>query len=360
MLTFDGMVITNNGDWLGTHEKYHVYTSATHGSVTATPNEAYPGTVITLSNTPDEYYEFDYYTVDGIQIVGNTFVMPKHDVTVTATFKLITSPVYVNRLNDLRHNSDYTLIWLAPYMTMFENQSTTPRTGAYGYPPKPGGWNIGTVTPNGSMPASYAGMPEAKFKDESYASYCGYLLETSSLDEYTWGIWVKTGAEPESVNSTRYIGCIGYARDYRNGKFLFKLMDVNGGSYSDLNWGNTTVQKFNGATGSEFSVLVTEDQYTFGFNTSANTWYYISTYFNRNTHTVEYYINGTLYFRLTNVPDIIFTDTSHYTSSFAYQRNICEPSRYNADVISMAPSFCEYAVYIGKHTEVPTAPLVIS
>ena len=92
MLTFDGLIITSNGDWLGSSEKYHVYTSATHGTVTATPNEAYPGTVITLSNSPDAYYEFDYYTVDGIQIVGNTFVMPKHDVTVTAVFEAIPDP----------------------------------------------------------------------------------------------------------------------------------------------------------------------------------------------------------------------------------------------------------------------------
>ena len=43
-------------------------------------------TIVTLSADLDEGYIFDYFTVDGIQISGNTFEMPDHAVTISAVF----------------------------------------------------------------------------------------------------------------------------------------------------------------------------------------------------------------------------------------------------------------------------------
>ena len=60
-------------------------TQPSHGTITA-PASAQIGSTVTLSCTPDTGYEFQYFTVDGVQIVGNTFTMPAHNVTVSGSF----------------------------------------------------------------------------------------------------------------------------------------------------------------------------------------------------------------------------------------------------------------------------------
>lgn len=69
-----------------------------NGSVSANPNyQVAPGTTITLSSTPNEGYELDYYSIstDGstfTRIEGNTFEMPESNVWVIATFKQTDTP----------------------------------------------------------------------------------------------------------------------------------------------------------------------------------------------------------------------------------------------------------------------------
>lgn len=57
-----------------------------NGSVTASAQSATYGTTITLTGTPDSGYELDYFTVNGVAIVGNSFTMPAENVTVSAVF----------------------------------------------------------------------------------------------------------------------------------------------------------------------------------------------------------------------------------------------------------------------------------
>jgi len=57
-----------------------------HGSVLATPNRGTKGSLIELSNTPNDGYLFDYYTVDDVQIQGNTFTL-QNDCIVFGKFK---------------------------------------------------------------------------------------------------------------------------------------------------------------------------------------------------------------------------------------------------------------------------------
>lgn len=57
-----------------------------HGSIIATPNRGTKGSLIELSNTPNEGYLLDYYTVDDVQIQGNTFTL-QNDCTVFGKFK---------------------------------------------------------------------------------------------------------------------------------------------------------------------------------------------------------------------------------------------------------------------------------
>lgn len=67
-------------------------TQPSHGTITAPHSAQYESTV-TLSSTPDSGYKLQNYTVDGVEIVGNSFSMPAHDVTVSAVFES-TGPVF--------------------------------------------------------------------------------------------------------------------------------------------------------------------------------------------------------------------------------------------------------------------------
>ena len=76
---------------------------STGGTVTATPVTGYYGTTITLSQvTEDPNYTFDYYTVDGTSISGNTFVLGEDSVDVkgkyTGNFNPLNLPAYTMRL----------------------------------------------------------------------------------------------------------------------------------------------------------------------------------------------------------------------------------------------------------------------
>ena len=73
---------------------YNVNVSqVTGGTITANKQTAKAGETVTLSSTPDPNYDFDYYTVNGVAIVGNTFTMPASDVTVSGSFTINYNPL---------------------------------------------------------------------------------------------------------------------------------------------------------------------------------------------------------------------------------------------------------------------------
>lgn len=101
------------------------FATVQHGSITASANNAQPGTTITLGNTPANGYAlYSYYvykTGDISTVVhsgsNNTFVMPPYDVTVTASFVQPSSCSYVKAASE---PSD----WSGEYILVYENSST--------------------------------------------------------------------------------------------------------------------------------------------------------------------------------------------------------------------------------------------
>lgn len=69
-------------------------TQPSHGTISA-PSTATYGSTVTLSCTPDTGYSLDHFTVDGVQIVGNTFTMPAHDVTISASVSVNTYTISI-------------------------------------------------------------------------------------------------------------------------------------------------------------------------------------------------------------------------------------------------------------------------
>ena len=356
MIKFGNDVVTFGGSWLKfgyLPTVYHVTVSPVqHGTVAVNPTEGPTGTLVTISTVPDTGYELDTILLTGAELInGNQFYIDGSDVTVNVTFREVSAVevLYVNRMNDVRAKSSQSIgdtHYLYPYMTSFENQSQTPDCGSTFK-------SVSTVTPNGTMPNSYAGMPMAVFVSGGGASDCSQLLETASLSEFTWGIWAKT----PTVRTIGYVanpvyGLIGVNSSGTNPDWVVDLYLMD--SYN-TSWGNATVEKFNGSSGDAFDDG--PHGYQFGFHPERGSWNYYAVYFNRTTHTVEYYINGNIYFRLTNVPDETFTNTSLDYNATPYPRNI---SHINStpDAVDQSFPLCEYVIYRGKHTAIPTAPYI--
>jgi hypothetical protein len=58
----------------------------TGGSISASGTYASKGQTVVLSATPQTGYEFGYFTVNGVPISGNSFVMPEEDAMFPACF----------------------------------------------------------------------------------------------------------------------------------------------------------------------------------------------------------------------------------------------------------------------------------
>lgn len=97
MLTLNSNVLKIGNKWLlpvqsggvvpPTPTVYQVTTSATHGTVTASPTEGISGTEITLSNTPDTHYHFGSYSITGATLKNaNQFDIADSDVSVVGNF----------------------------------------------------------------------------------------------------------------------------------------------------------------------------------------------------------------------------------------------------------------------------------
>lgn len=355
MIVFNSNVLKFGGFWLGFGSSptiYHItIPTVQHGTVSVNPTEGPTGTLVTISTVPDTGYELDTIIVTGAELInGNQFYIDGSDVTVSVTFRESTAVnvLYVNRLNDVRAKSSQSpgnVNYLYPYMTSFENQSQTPNCSSWR--------TISTVTPNGMMPNSYAGMPEAVWIPGTASSDCSQLLETASLTEYTWGIWAKTPTERTlGYVANPVYGLIGVNSHGVNPDWVCDLYLMD--SYNTT-WGNATVEKFNGSTGDAFDDG--PHGYQFGFHPERGTWNYYATYFNRTTHTVEYYINDNIYFRVTNVPDAAFTNTNLDYNGEYLLRNISHTNS-SSDATNRSFSLCEYVIYEGKHTAIPSAPYI--
>ena len=86
-------ILTLGGNWIipvpgvGPLPMYTITIgTSSHGSVSASSLTATEGTIITLTATPDTDYELGYFTLDGIALAGNSFLMPNANVTVSAVF----------------------------------------------------------------------------------------------------------------------------------------------------------------------------------------------------------------------------------------------------------------------------------
>ena len=100
IIKYDNKAIKYTSKWISVDSApvpptiYQVYTSGTHGSVTALPSSGISGTEVTLTNTPDTGYQFDSYTVNGATLKNaNQFDIGNSDVYVQGNFTVSYNPL---------------------------------------------------------------------------------------------------------------------------------------------------------------------------------------------------------------------------------------------------------------------------
>lgn len=148
--TFTNSDVTANANY----ETAKNVTTATdgHGTITASPKSGFTGTVVTLSNTPNTYYNFTNYSITGANLTGNKFTLTGSDVTAKANFSSVPHQIYVSGILDehagivINDNSaipiqpaggyfnvnipanNYVKIALIPTITQFGNQQVNTAT----------------------------------------------------------------------------------------------------------------------------------------------------------------------------------------------------------------------------------------
>lgn len=80
--------------WFEADMRTITVTQPSHGTITA-PASAQVGSTVTLSITTDTGYALQYFTVNGTQIQGNSFVMPASNVTVSASLAVPFNPSFI-------------------------------------------------------------------------------------------------------------------------------------------------------------------------------------------------------------------------------------------------------------------------
>ena len=86
--TYANDTSANVKGWFEADIRTITVTQPSHGTITA-PASAQVGSTVTLSCTPDTGYALQYFTVNGVQIQGNSFTMPASNVTVSASLQQV-------------------------------------------------------------------------------------------------------------------------------------------------------------------------------------------------------------------------------------------------------------------------------
>ena len=179
-----------------------------NGSVSANPNyQVEPGTTITLSSTPNEGYELDYYSIstDGTNynaIEGNTFSMPGSNVWVIATFKQTDTPAPTTYAVNIASGIQNGSISANPSNAAADATVTLTVTPAQGYVLESltvTDANSQTVTVNNNqftMPASDVTVT-ATFKE---APQTDFTFTINVTGEGTINLYRETAKEGEVIN----------------------------------------------------------------------------------------------------------------------------------------------------------------
>lgn len=249
-------------------------------------------------------------------------------------------PVYLNSSNFelfrinfgeiLGYEEGHTLLYLT-YFTDAENNVDVPVVNTLGST-----WNLSTavqsrnnaISVNGAMPASYSAKTYANL-----GNALTDILPVTNLRKFTVGFWAKSNTSGAvQFLMTRYHTAFSnmwiYALDATS------LLNFN------FNLSASNCEVYNGATSSQTG----EANPNIG---SKTTWNYWSMYVDRDDNYIEFYVNGTLVYKIFNKENLVGGTQDIDTIMRFYP----DASYYQGYHIT------ELAIWNGKYTDMPTAPL---
>ena len=236
IIKYDNKAIKYTSKWISVDSQpaptvYQIYTSGTHGSVTASPTSGISGTEVTLSNTPDTGYAFDSYTLNGATLKNtNQFDIGNSDVYVQGNFTAI--PVDYVQIGNLLWKTTNTDTYVSSGSAVIDGQRYYNPTGVSQLSSQlSDGWRVPTYNDflallaavNSDGYALCAASPDWEGTEGTNTSgftalpYGYYLSNTSSVqglgrfaifyssDGYSMYTYPGyAGVEPEPINSDIY------------------------------------------------------------------------------------------------------------------------------------------------------------
>lgn len=160
---------------------------SSNGSVTATPSSGVPGTIVSLSNTPDERYVLEGYQLTGSSLIdGDKFMIKKSNVSVQPSFRM-NIPLDLDFLYQAKDFDG----------TKIPNKAINPVFGDY--------LQAGTLTKNGTGSDCYLSNANSQnnylYVDLTSAQVTA--IKALAGTTYTWFIRVANSSGTGGIVSTR-------------------------------------------------------------------------------------------------------------------------------------------------------------
>ena len=237
---------------------------SSNGSVIATPSSGVPGTIVSLSNTPDAGYVLDGYQLTGSSLIdSDKFMIKKSDVTVQPSFRM-NIPLDLDFLYQAKDFDG----------TKIPNKAINPVFGDY--------LQAGTLTKNGSGSECYLSNANSQnnylYVDLTSAQVTA--IKALAGTTYTWFIRVANTSGYGGIMSTRN-GDSNFIYMIRSNGSQLQVHNSAGrdlGSNFSLVSGNVFKVRISGGNyyaknltnGSEWSIT---DNYTKAMGTRMKTFY---------------------------------------------------------------------------------------
>lgn len=160
---------------------------SSNGIVTATPSSGVPGTIVSLSNTPDEGYVLDGYQLTGSSLIdADKFMIKKSNVTVQPSFRM-NIPLDLDFLYQAKDFDG----------TKIPNKAINPVFGDY--------LQAGTLTKNGSGSECYLSNASSQNNYLYVDLTASQLTAIKALagTTYTWFFRVANTSGMGGIMSTR-------------------------------------------------------------------------------------------------------------------------------------------------------------
>ena len=207
--------------------------SQSHGTISASPTNAYAGDIVTLTATPDAGYMLDYWTVttvgrENIPVENNQFTMPDCDVTVSATFK--SEPITV-------FDGTATNQYIPMYGYYFDDYTKSECIVPASQLTAMNGCAITAITfyPSSVGSRNWTGSEQTVFLKEVSGttlggSYCGTSGATT----------VKQGLLEMPTAGEAYTITFDTPYTYNGGNLLIGVYNTDDGSYNQVYWYGTS------------------------------------------------------------------------------------------------------------------------